>query len=147
MSPVDRLLTTHPNVHVRTPFPYLGNGWTDCAGTWCVVRGPLSMRFKGIEEIHTSARVTVHTFKHICSLLLVHRAKGVLLVMSDVRYLHFGTYRLPCVWAPTQTILIEVDKCLTRSIGPLCMPNRFFFEDIVLSLGSQAFSGQVVSRT
>ena len=33
------------HMHVRTPFPYLGNGWTDCVETWYVVRGPLVMRF------------------------------------------------------------------------------------------------------
>ena len=32
------------HLHVRTftcaTFPYLGNGWTDCAEIWCVVRDP-----------------------------------------------------------------------------------------------------------
>ena len=65
-------------VHVPTPFPYLGNGWTDCAGTWCVFRGPLTMRSTQDGDVRTSARV--HTFKHICSLPLIHRPKGVLLV-------------------------------------------------------------------
>ena len=26
-------------------FSYLGNGWTDCAEIWCVVRDPLARRF------------------------------------------------------------------------------------------------------
>ena len=33
----------HP--HVRTPFPYHWNGWTDWAEIWCVVRDTLAMRF------------------------------------------------------------------------------------------------------
>ena len=33
------------HVHVRTPFPCLGNSWTDCADNWCVVRGLLAMHF------------------------------------------------------------------------------------------------------
>ena len=64
-------------VHVRTHFTYLGNGWADCAETWCVIRGSLAMRFTQNRDIRTSARVTVHTFKHICSLPVVHRPKGV----------------------------------------------------------------------
>ena len=30
---------------ICTPFPYLGNGWTDCAEMWCVVRDPLARCF------------------------------------------------------------------------------------------------------
>ena len=29
------------HLHPRTPFPYLGNGWTNVAKIWCVARGPL----------------------------------------------------------------------------------------------------------
>ena len=36
---------TGAHVRMRNPFLYLGNGWTDCAETWGVVRGPLAMRF------------------------------------------------------------------------------------------------------
>ena len=39
-------------------FPYLGNGWTDCAKTWCVVRGPLAMRFTQNGGYAHSARLT-----------------------------------------------------------------------------------------
>ena len=74
------------HVHLHTcarvdvhPFPYLGNGWTDCARIWCVVRGQLAM-FVQRKDICASAGVTVHTFNHIYSLLLVHRPKDVLLV-------------------------------------------------------------------
>ena len=59
-------------------------------------------------DVRTSARVTVHTFKHICSLPLVHRPKGVLLVgipgsgvATSLRLL--GTDFLkgpPSVWGP-----------------------------------------------
>ena len=36
-------------MHVRTPpppFPYLRNGWTDCAETWRVIRGLLAIHFE-----------------------------------------------------------------------------------------------------
>ena len=37
------------HLHVRTsrfdPFLYLGNGWTDCAEIWCVVKVPLARHF------------------------------------------------------------------------------------------------------
>ena len=46
---------------MRTPFPYLGNGFADCAETWCVVRGPLAMRFTQDGDVRTSARGTVLT--------------------------------------------------------------------------------------
>ena len=42
------------------------------------------MRFTQNVDIRTSARVTVLTFKHICSLPLIHRPKGVLLVLYDI---------------------------------------------------------------
>ena len=32
-------------LHGRTPFPCLGNGWMDRAEIWCVVRDPLVWRF------------------------------------------------------------------------------------------------------
>ena len=32
-------------VHVRTPFQYLGNDFVDCAEIWCVAMRPLAMRF------------------------------------------------------------------------------------------------------
>ena len=67
-------------VHVRAcpspPLPELGNGWTDCAKIWCVVRGQLAMRFTKAGDISPSERVTVHTFEHICSLPLVHHPKA-----------------------------------------------------------------------
>ena len=75
---------------VRTPFRYLGNGWTDCAETWCMVRWPLTMRFTQDGDVHTSTRVIVNTFKHICSFPLVPRPKGVLLV---------GIHFLCIIWA------------------------------------------------
>ena len=65
---------------VRTPFLYIGNCWTDCSETWCVARGPLGMRFIQDGDMCKGARVTVRTFKHICTFLLVHRPKVVLLV-------------------------------------------------------------------
>ena len=41
------------HLHVRTcicaPFPYLVNGWTDCAEIWYLVRDPLAMRFTEVD--------------------------------------------------------------------------------------------------
>ena len=44
-------------MHVRTcaradvsSFPYFGNGWTDCAEIWCVVRDPLTRHFLKVED-------------------------------------------------------------------------------------------------
>ena len=110
------------------PFPHFGNGWTDWAEIWFVIRDPLAWRFTkvnggvqvrvrtraavfrisgtagrialkrgmwlqdhwlctlhGMGGIRTNARVTVHTFKHICLLPIVHRPKGVLLVVILVQ--------------------------------------------------------------
>ena len=43
---------THVRVHVRmfrcAFFMYLGNGWTDFAEIWCVVRRPLARRFEEV---------------------------------------------------------------------------------------------------
>ena len=41
------MVGTGTRAHVRTPFPYLGNGWTECAETSCVVRRPLAIRGGG----------------------------------------------------------------------------------------------------
>ena len=61
-------------------FSYLGNGWTECAASWWVLRGPLALRFtKDRGYPHERTCNCIH-FKHICSLPLVHRPKGVLLV-------------------------------------------------------------------
>ena len=74
-------LGTAARVHVRILFPYLKNGWTDCAETWCVARGPLAMRCTQDGRFCTNASVpNYHTFKHIYSLPLVRRPKGVILV-------------------------------------------------------------------
>ena len=62
--------------------------WMDCAEIWCVARGPLTMHFThdgGYLHEHTG---NCHIFKHIYLLPLVHRQKGVLLVLE---FLH--TYK------------------------------------------------------
>ena len=53
------------HLHVRTcaradvpPFPYLGNGWTDCAEIWCVVRDPLARLFA---KVNGGAQLHVRT--------------------------------------------------------------------------------------
>ena len=70
-------------MHVLTPFPYLGNGWTDSAETWCAVRGPIAIPFIKW-RISARTHVQLYTLKHICSLPLVHRPKGVLLVIHGL---------------------------------------------------------------
>ena len=69
------------HLRLRTPFSYLENGWTDCAENWCVIRGLLAIHFAKDGDIFPSARVNVHTFKHIYPLPLVHRPKGAFLVL------------------------------------------------------------------
>ena len=70
-------------MHVRTPFCYLGNGWTNCTETWCVVRVPLAMSFTKDEGYPHERTSNCSHFKQICPLSLVHRPKGVLLVGTD----------------------------------------------------------------
>ena len=38
-------ICAHVCTYRCAPFPYLGNGWTDCAEMWFVVRDPLVWRF------------------------------------------------------------------------------------------------------
>ena len=47
--------------HVRTPFPYLGNGWTDCAEIWYVVRDQLARLLTQNKGGDTSARAHLRT--------------------------------------------------------------------------------------
>ena len=52
------------------PFPYLVNGWTDCAEIWYVVRGPLARRLTKIYggahlHLRTCARADVPPFPHL----------------------------------------------------------------------------------
>ena len=54
------------HLHVHTyrcaPFLYLVNGWTDCAETWCVVRGLLGRyAFYAGWRMSARVRVTVRT--------------------------------------------------------------------------------------
>ena len=52
----------------------------DWAETWCLVRGPLAIRATKDGGYPHERTCNCTYFKHICSLLLVHRPKGVLLV-------------------------------------------------------------------
>ena len=36
---------TSARAHVHTPFPYLGNGWTDCTEIRCLLMNQLAMHF------------------------------------------------------------------------------------------------------
>ena len=67
--------------HVLTRFPYLGNGWTDGAEIWCVVRGLPAMRFTQDGRYLLECTYNRTHSKHIYSLLLVPRPKDVLLVL------------------------------------------------------------------
>ena len=56
--------------------------------------------FQRMGDIRTSARVTMHTFKHICLLPPVHRPKGVILVIKiegDVFILLMVRFHVPVV--------------------------------------------------
>ena len=53
------------HLHVRAcaradvpPFPYLGNGWTNCAEIWLVVRAPLAWSFT---KVNGGVQVHVRT--------------------------------------------------------------------------------------
>ena len=75
---------TAERVHVRIPFAYLGKGWTVCNEIRCVARTSAYAFNTGCEIPHYR-KWYCHTFKHICSLPLVHLPKGVLLVYRWVR--------------------------------------------------------------
>ena len=51
------------HLHVRTcrcaRFKYLGNGRTDCAVIWCVIREPLAKRFTKV-DVMVRARVQLY---------------------------------------------------------------------------------------
>ena len=40
---------TAARAQASTPFPYVGNGWTDCTEVWCVIREPLAIPFTRIK--------------------------------------------------------------------------------------------------
>ena len=70
--------------HVRIPFPYLGNGWTDCTEIWCVARGPVAMHFTQDGRFCTNASVTV---THLSTSI---RSRSFIAQKALVYYL--GTY-------------------------------------------------------
>ena len=47
-----------------------------------MARGPLAMRFTQDERYMHKRTCNCHTLKHVYSLLLVHRPKGVLLIVK-----------------------------------------------------------------
>ena len=60
--------------HVRTAFLYLGNGWTDCAEIWYVVRDQLARQLTQTKDgihlhVHTCARADVPRFSYLGSCL------------------------------------------------------------------------------
>ena len=60
------------HLHVRTcaradelPLSYLGNGWTDSAEIWCVIRNQLSKRFAQVKSgvhLHVSTCIPLFHF-------------------------------------------------------------------------------------
>ena len=54
--------------HVRIPFPYLGNDWTDCAEIWCEVRDLLAKHFAQVKS-------GVHLHVRTCYLFSVPRER------------------------------------------------------------------------
>ena len=49
--------------HVHTPFSYLGDGWTDCAELWYIVRDQLAWRFTQTKGgMHLYVRMRVRSF-------------------------------------------------------------------------------------
>ena len=52
------LLRGGVHLHVRTPCPYLGNGWTDCAEIWFVVRDQLARQLtQTMDGVHLHVRI------------------------------------------------------------------------------------------
>ena len=52
--------SAYARAHVRTPLPYLANGWADCVQTWCVANDPLDERL-------TQVRCGVHLHVRTCT--------------------------------------------------------------------------------
>ena len=79
------LLCTCSCVHL---FAYLGIHWMHHAEIWCVARLINYAFYTGHKwKISASARVQLKIpFKHICSLPLVHRPKGVSLVTDTMKW-------------------------------------------------------------
>ena len=50
---------TAARVHVCIPYPYIGNGQTNCTEIWCMARRPVAMHFTQDGRICTNAYVTV----------------------------------------------------------------------------------------
>ena len=44
-------------------FPYLGNGWTDCAEVWCVARDPLAKLLQEFMVGHSCTRTCALLFR------------------------------------------------------------------------------------
>ena len=67
-APCNAISDTHPSAHARVPFPYLQNGWTNCAETLYVLRDLLAMpltRTNGGVQMHV--RTCVFPFPYLGS--------------------------------------------------------------------------------
>ena len=66
-------------LHVRTTFSYLANGWTDFAETWYVVRDPLGKRFTKVDVRYVRLRTCSCTQRvrlHVCMCASLLRISG-----------------------------------------------------------------------
>ena len=96
--------------HVRIPFQYLRNGWTDCTEIWCVGRGPVTMRFTQNGRFCTNASVT---FSHLSTSIRSRSfiaPKGMLLVLLHA--VHMRVYFI-CILMNTWLFLQYPDISMT----------------------------------
>ena len=88
-----------------------GNGWTDCAETLCMASKPLAMCFSKDGGYLQERTCNGLTFKYIHPLSLVHRPKGVLLVLK--------------IMAVIKVVICVSNECYAQYI-----PIRILFNDL-----------------
>ena len=77
------LLRSVVQLHVRTHFPYFGNGWTDCAEIWYVVGDQLARQLTQTEDgVHLHVRTCVPLFHISGTALRIALKFGMLLETS-----------------------------------------------------------------
>ena len=125
-------------------FPYLGNGCTDCAEIWCVLRGPLAMHFtqnggylhgrtglspKGILLVLTMCKSDISAKYYIYFHLFPAWIGWLLLIISETSW-HAATFYfliiLPCVPMAKALPALPCDKIFlsTRDSCPHFMSFR-----------------------
>ena len=87
---------TPARAHVRTPFPYLENGWLVSAEMWCAVRGPFAMC---LTSRGSSARALVRTPFLYLGNCWTDRAE-IWCVIEGSLAIHFErNLWVECIWA------------------------------------------------